>query len=102
MKTSNARRKKWAFGKIEEIQKTFKDRLLDEEKLSLIQNAKTEIEIIYEQYATEISIAYNQDIEVEYYCFSKVIDSYPKLDFENHAKKLVAKLPLSKKQNYDF
>ena len=52
----------------------------------MVQDAYAKVEKIYKGYKDEIDKTYqNCNISIHYYAFSKVIDSYPKLHFEDEA-----------------
>ena len=84
MNDANNSRKKWACEKLQNFQNTSKD------KKPFIQDAQTQIEAVYNQYKNDIAYAYKHcdDIEVEYFCFSNLVDTYPKLDYENTKKEM--------------
>ena len=56
---------------------------MSEEKKATFQNAQTKLEEIYNQYEIEITNTEKNDFEFNYFCFSCVVDHYPKLDFHN-------------------
>ena len=90
MVCANSRPFRWASMKLEEIKKTFAGSQQIEEVTSIVQDAHAKVEEIYKEYKDEIDKTYqNCNISIHYYAFSKVIDSYPKLDFEDeaHSKK---------------
>ena len=62
------------------------------------------VEKIYKGYKAEIDETYqNCNISIHYYAFSKVIDSYPKLDFEDEAhSKIKNRCPWVPNHSHDW
>ena len=83
----NNRRMKWAWKKLEEIQKTFVDSWTEEEKKEFTKNTLFEIKEIYDQYESDIESAWKDNsMEMDsYYCFTHYILTYPRIDFMDKA-----------------
>ena len=90
MRKCNEKRNKWACGKIEWFQKKLEEKLSEADSRAIIETAQSEIKQIYNSYEIDVKNAYKNcsEIEARYFCFSKVIDNYPKLDFQNDNKEL--------------
>ena len=78
MRSKNEERKKWAIKKLEKIQ-AFEMDSMDKAKTALIEDARIEIQRIYQEFEEEITEA-NKNCNVlfeDYFCFSDVVGLYP-------------------------
>ena len=78
MRSRNKERRDWAIKKLEKIQAFEKDSM-DEDKKSLIEDSRNEIEIIYQEFEEEITDAHeNYSVPYDvYFCFTDVVQLYP-------------------------
>ena len=79
MRSKNLERRDWAIKELEKSQADEKDSV-EKSKRTLIENAKIEIQRIYQDYEEDITDGYeNNDIEFEaYLCCTGVVDLYPR------------------------
>ena len=82
MKSKNSERRKWAMKKLEKIEAAEKD-LMEKGTKPLIENARNQINKIYEKYEKKITDAYencNVSYEVPFHSFSEVVEEYPNFE----------------------
>ena len=79
MRSKNEERKEWAIEKLEKIQKIERNSMGKAKMAKLIEDARIEINRIYQEFEDEIADATkNCNISFEdYFCFTDVVDLYP-------------------------
>merc|ERR1711962_108013 len=84
MRSTNTRRKKWALSSLQEIQKTFDGKPLNDYKRTILEDAQNQIENTYANYEADIADTYeNYEVPFSFFCFSETVDLYPNLDFDH-------------------
>ena len=90
MRSANQRRKEWAFEKLAKIESSEEASLVQDKKILkiLFEESKVQIEQIFEKYDRKIADShenYAADVAfAEPFCFTRVVDLYPELDFLNN------------------
>ena len=84
MRAANKRRKEWVIKMLTKIEKN-EEASMNKEKKTLFEEAKVQVEQIYEKYENEISEAFdNCKVPFDnFFSFTEVVDEYPNLDFLN-------------------
>jgi len=86
MRSTNTRRKKWALKSLQEIQKTFDGKPLNDYKRTILEDAQNQIENTYANYEADIADTYeNYEVPFSFFCFSETVDLYPNLDFDYYS-----------------
>ena len=89
MRSTNTRRKEWALMSLQEIQKTFDGKPLNDYKRTILEDAQNQIEKAYDNYEEEIADAHeNYNVPFSFFCFSETVDLYPNLDFDYYSVSL--------------